>query len=196
MYAVPEKYSYGVDNSYYADRVRPYNKDDADNPTHNTYNVMSLVNTEEAFTEEWHTETTKPNIEDGSDSVDSEYRMKLIMDNVFNKYVQTTYVPPTTKILPNNYVYLADKYMPFTAIDTKKKLRVTQMKFTIVLSELSICLYNMLLSTQRPEETINNRPVYEPWLVWGFYKLIYSKGTIAEDVPIIYPIFDLSPVYG
>lgn len=194
--ATQEKYNYGVNNTYYADRVRPYNKDDADNPTHNTYNVMSLVNTEEAFTEEWHIETTKPNIEDGSDSVDPEYRMKLIMDNVFNKYVQTTYVPPTTKMLPNNYVYLADKYMPFTAIDTKKKLRVTQMKFTIVLSELSICLYNMLLSIQRPEETVNNRQIYEPWLVWGFYKLIYSKGTIAEDVPIIYPIFDLSPVYG
>lgn len=196
MHAVPEKYSYGVDNSYYADRVRPYKKDDPDNPTNNIYDIMSLPKTEEVFTEEWHTETTKPNIEDGSDSVDQEYRMKLIMDNVFNKYAQTTYMSPTTKMLPNNYVYLADKYIPFTAIDTKKKLRVTQMKLTIVLSELSICLYHMLLPIQRVGETINNRPVYEPWLVWGFYKLIYSKGTIAEDVPIIYPIFDLSPVYG
>ena len=195
MYAVPEKYSYGVDNSYYADRVRPYNKDDADNPTHNTYNVMSLVDTEGAFTEEQSTEHTSSNIENGG-SESSEDRMGLIMDNVFNKYAQTTYMPPTTKMLPNNYVYLPNKYTPFTIVDTKKKLRATQIKLTFTLAELSICLYNMLLSIQRPEETINNRPIYEPWLVWGFYKLIYSKGTIAEDVPIIYPIFDLSPVYG
>lgn len=195
-HAVPEKYSYGVDNSYYADRVRPYKKDDPDNPTNNIYDIMSLPKTEEVFTEEWHTETTKPNIENGSDSVDQEYRMKLIMDNVFNKYVQTTYIPPTNTMLPNNYLYLPNKYTPFTIVDTKKKLRATQIKLTFTLAELSICLYHMLLPIQRAGETINNRPVYEPWLVWGFYKLIYSKGTTAEDVPIIYPIFDLSPVYG
>lgn len=193
LHAVPEKYSYGVDNSYYADRVRPYKKDDPDNPTNNIYDIMSLPKTEAVFTNEQHIETTKPNIGDGSD--DDNDRMKKIMDNVFNKYVQTTYVPPTNRMLPNNYLYLPNKYTPFTIVDTKKKLRATQIKLTFTLAELSICLYNMLLSIQRPEETINNRPIYEPWLVWGFYKLIYSKGTIAEDVPIIYPIFDLSPVY-
>ena len=164
------------------------------NPTNTIYDIMSLPKTEAVFTNEQHTETTKPNIGDGSD--DDNNRMKLIMDNVFNKYVQTTYVPPTNRMLPNNYLYLPNKYTPFTIVDTKKKLRATQIKLTFTLAELSICLYNMLLSIQRPEETINNRPVYEPWLVWGFYKLIYSKGTIAEDVPIIYPIFDLSPVCG
>ena len=190
MHTVPEKYSYGVDNSYYADRVRPYKKDDPDNPTNNIYDVMSLPKTEAVFT----IETTKPNIGDGSD--DDNDRMKKIMDNVFNKYVQTTYVPPTNTMLPNNYLYLPNKYTPFTIVDTKKKLRATQIKLTFTLAELSICLYHMLLPIQRAGETINNRPVYEPWLVWGFYKLIYSKGTIAEDVPIIYPIFDLSPSYG
>lgn len=193
MHIVPEKYSYGVDNSYYADRVRPYKKDDPDNPTNNIYDIMSLLKTEAVFTNEQHIETTKSNIGDGSNDND---RMKLIMDNVFNKYVQTTYVPPTNTMLPNNYLYLPNKYTPFTIVDTKKKLRATQIKLTFTLAELSICLYHMLLPIQRAGETINNRPVYEPWLVWGFYKLIYSKGTIAEDVPIIYPIFDLSPVYG
>lgn len=190
MHTVPEKYSYGVDNSYYADRVRPYKKDDPDNPTNNIYDIMSLPKTEAVFT----IETAKPNIGDGSD--DDNDRMKKIMDNVFNKYVQTTYIPPTNTMLPNNYLYLPNKYTPFTIVDTKKKLRATQIKLTFTLAELSICLYHMLLPIQRAGETINNRPVYEPWLVWGFYKLIYSKGTIAEDVPIIYPIFDLSPVYG
>lgn len=194
MHTVPEKYSYGVDNSYYADRVRPYKKDDPDNPTNNIYDIMSLPKTEAVFTNEQHIETTKSNIGDGSD--DDNDRMKKIMDNVFNKYVQTTYVPPTNTMLPNNYLYLPNKYTPFTIVDTKKKLRATQIKLTFTLAELSICLYHMLLPIQRVGETINNRPVYEPWLVWGFYKLIYSKGTIAEDVPIIYPIFDLSPVYG
>lgn len=194
LHAVPEKYSYGVDNSYYADRVRPYKKDDPDNSTNNIYDIMSLPKTEAVFTNEQHTETTKSNIGDGSD--DDNDRMKKIMDNVFNKYVQTTYVPPTNRMLPNNYLYLPNKYTPFTIVDTKKKLRATQIKLTFTLAELSICLYHMLLPIQRAGETINNRPVYEPWLVWGFYKLIYSKGTIAEDVPIIYPIFDLSPVYG
>lgn len=193
MHTVPEKYSYGVDNSYYADRVRPYKKDDPDNPTNNIYDIMSLPKTEAVFTNEQHIETTNSNIGDGSDDND---RMKKIMDNVFNKYVQTTYVPPTNRMLPNNYLYLPNKYTPFTIVDTKKKLRATQIKLTFTLAELSICLYHMLLPIQRAGETINNRPVYEPWLVWGFYKLIYSKGTIAEDVPIIYPIFDLSPVYG
>lgn len=188
-HAVPEKYSYGVDNSYYADRVRPYKKDDPDNPTNNIYDIMSLPKTEAVFT----IETAKPNIGDGSDD---NGRMKKIMDNVFNKYVQTTYIPPTNTMLPNNYLYLPNKYTPFTIVDTKKKLRAAQIKLTFTLAELSICLYHMLLPIQRAGETINNRPVYEPWLVWGFYKLIYSKGTTAEDVPIIYPIFDLSPVYG
>lgn len=176
MHTVPEKYSYGVDNSYYADRVRPYKKDDPDNPTNNIYYIMGLPKTEEVFTNEQHTETTKSNIGDG--------------------YVQTTYIQPTNTMLPNNYLYLPNKYTPFTIVDTKKKLRATQIKLTFTLAELSICLYHMLLPIQRAGETINNRPVYEPWLVWGFYKLIYSKGTTAEDIPIIYPIFDLSPVYG
>lgn len=190
--AVPEKFELGVDNSYRADRVRPYKKDDADNPTNKIYHVISNPKIEGNYSIKLQPHISTKNIE-GSSTEDN--KISALMDEVFNKYGETTYLLQT-KQLPNNKLYLPDAYTPFTVVDTKKKLRVTQVKLTITLAELSMCLYQMLLPVERVGEVNNNRPVYEPWLVWGFYKLIYSKGTKAEDVPIVYPIFDLSPVYG
>lgn len=190
--AVPEKFELGVDNTYRADRVRPYEKTDADNPTNKIYHVINNPKIEGNYNIKLKPHISTNNTE-GSSTEDN--KINVIMNEVFNKYGETTYLLQTRQ-LPSNYLYLSDAYTPFTIVDTKKKLKVTQVKLSITLAELSICLYQMLLPIDRVGEVNNNRPVYEPWLVWGFYKLIYSKGTKAEDVPIIYPIFDLSPIYG
>ena len=44
----------------------------------------------------------------------------------------------------------------------------------------------------RPGESNNNRPVYEPWLIWGVLKFLWLHRSEEEDDYGI-PVFDLSP---
>ena len=62
--------------------------------------------------------------------------------------------------------------------------------------QLGIGLYPALLPVQRYDETQNNRPIYEPWLIWGFFKFLWDKKTNdygGDSINI--PVFDLSPSF-
>lgn len=62
--------------------------------------------------------------------------------------------------------------------------------------QLGIGLYPDLMPIQRYDETQNNRPIYEPWLIWGFYKFLWNKKTNDWGDDEIPPLFDLSPCFA
>ena len=61
----------------------------------------------------------------------------------------------------------------------------------------SLTLYQMLQPVIRDGETQNNRPIYEPWMIWGFYNFIHSS-VVNDIVDYLHevPTWDLSPNWG
>ena len=65
---------------------------------------------------------------------------------------------------------------------------------------MGLTMFPMLEPILRANETQNNRPVYEPWLIWGVYKFLgnHEYGGPGypwddEDTPDIDVLNDLSP---
>ena len=63
----------------------------------------------------------------------------------------------------------------------------------IILPLISMGLYPLLNNLQLPESVYNNRPVYEPWLIWKILKFINTGYTKDIFVEFPVPVFDLSP---
>ena len=88
----------------------------------------------------------------------------------------------------------------FDVIDAKHKKQLFKaccLRLHMLYSVLLMSLLPSLQPIQRIDETHNNRPVYEPWMIWGYYDLVWSKSTgDIPDEPVKYPIFDLSPNWG
>lgn len=63
---------------------------------------------------------------------------------------------------------------------------------------LTASLFPALLPCIAIGETVNNRPVYEPWLIWGFFKLLANHLTSPSSTNDDYEflVFDLSPAWG
>ena len=55
-------------------------------------------------------------------------------------------------------------------------------------------MYPELQGMVRPQSSNNNRPVYEPWLIWGVFKFIWLH-RIENDDDMEIDVFDLSPTY-
>lgn len=60
---------------------------------------------------------------------------------------------------------------------------------------MSLSIYPIEQPTQQYGESNNNRPVYEPWLIWGFFKFLAGKRTTDDGDDYLIDVFDLSPVY-
>lgn len=83
-------------------------------------------------------------------------------------------------------------------IEIKKFKRFTYFAEHIWLlyMQLAIGMYPELMPVERYDETQNNRPIYEPWLIWGFYNFVWSKHSEDDDDTITIPLFDLSPMFA
>lgn len=71
--------------------------------------------------------------------------------------------------------------------------RGTMLFWSMLLPEYSKSLYPMLMPILKDGEVINNRPVYEIWMIWGFYKYLTSSYTTNESDDHEVLSFDLSP---
>ena len=61
--------------------------------------------------------------------------------------------------------------------------------------KVSDSIVPMYQKVVRPGEANNNRPVYEPWLIWGVLKFIWLKRSSNDDDMEI-DVFDLSPTWA
>ena len=158
--------SIGIKNENVPDRIRPYAKDDFDNPSWGIGHIgHSFVN-------------------NSTYSYDFTYfdfisdLTGFILGNIQNDSV----------IANNNfYCSLEDFSVIGRLIDYK--IGATKLSFDMVLPKLSKLMYPALMGT--------NFVLYEPWLIWGIYKILYSKRIVdieGEDFEV-FP-FDLSPLWG
>lgn len=72
----------------------------------------------------------------------------------------------------------------------------TFLKVSLLLPCYTMSMYPELMPILLNTETINNRPVYEPWMIWGLYKFIWGKKNTDVTDDFVIPIFDLSPMWG
>ena len=184
----------GVNNSYLADRIRPYGATDTDNPTRLfgrlaflyddiSYPSLSSKTNYVDYTLVFSAHSSSPI--DGNDGRDT--------------YSGITRYPfyNINRGVPNNYFYIGGRYTDIGSTLVKKDFNLVKQSYEdILLPRYSLSLYPELQSIQRPDETINNRPVYEPWMLYGINLVYGNNSTDIEDDRISAPLFDLSPLWG
>lgn len=75
------------------------------------------------------------------------------------------------KTSPTSQVY-EDNFKPFKVIKQPMTFRAMMLNYTWILAILGLTMYPMLEPILRGGEEQNNRPVYEPWLIWGVFKFL------------------------
>lgn len=77
-----------------------------------------------------------------------------------------------------------------------RNITVDVLGISYTLAILSFSLFPMLQSIEREGETVNNRPLYEPWLIWGYYDFLFNKiiKDNSDDFELF--LFDLSPSWA
>ena len=175
-----KEFDVGVDNTYIVDRIRPYGADDEDNPTRFFGRIAGLADDYDKFGSYLGGWRNTSSIEDENMSLTGicKYQYRL------------------ERMKPNQYTYLSG-FREYVAIDKRVPLTYNELPIDFLLPEFSNSIYPALLPIDREGEVHNNRPVYEPWMIWGYYDLLWSKSTgDIPDEPVKYPIFDLSPNWG
>ena len=175
-----KEFDVGVDNTYIVDRIRPYGADDEDNPTRFFGRIAGLADDYDKFGSYLGGWRNTSSIEDENMSLTGICRYPFGLE----------------RMKPNQYTYLSG-FREYVAVDKRVPLTYTELPIDFLLSEFSNSIYPALLPIDREGEVHNNRPVYEPWMIWGYYDLLWSKSTgDIPDEPVKYPIFDLSPNWG
>lgn len=172
--AVSDKYDYGVNNIDITDRVRPYGKDDPDNPTWNILYLGQIAEGIDLFLRDNTNCMTKDEYLIGSKVGDINYSKISTSNNFYADGIKTM----VASLYENQYV-------------------CTVMAYSLVLPNLSTDMFPQLLPVDKLDELCNNKPVYEPWLIWGIYKFLTSHITVDKDDPSFEVVpFDLSPIYS
>jgi len=96
----------------------------------------------------------------------------------------------------NKFYYVNDILSPFQVEKIYEEFTLTTLSWKYLLPQLSIDLYPALMPIERVGETHNNRPVYEPWLIWGVIQFMANKTQDKSDDEFPIPVFDLSPWWG
>lgn len=63
----------------------------------------------------------------------------------------------------------------------------------VLISNCTRDLYPEMLPIINKNEDNNNRPCYEPWMIWGLYDFIYGKRNNDDSDDLEIEVFDLSP---
>lgn len=74
----------------------------------------------------------------------------------------------------------------------KHEFKAKALQYHVLLPILSITMFPWLCPILRQDEFLNNRPLFEPWLIWGVYKFL-TLARDEEDSEVIPDVLDLSP---
>ena len=72
------------------------------------------------------------------------------------------------------------------------KARKVNIEDMFVIPLLALSMFPQLLPVENDGETLNNRVLYEPFLIWGFYKILVNKYNF-DELKLYLDVFDLSP---
>lgn len=89
-----------------------------------------------------------------------------------------------------------DNFKVFDLRFVKPRYKAQMLKWSFLLPLMTRCIYPELYGVERIGETHNNRPVYEPWLIWGVFKFLFLHREIVDDDTPPIPVFDLSPNFS
>ena len=168
---------------YLPERVRPYDMHDKDNPIRLFAQLAGL----------WYNKNINGT---GLLVRIPEIALDSVLGQLSNQLTGISKYPYNwSNIVPNNYSYLGyDLFHMGYRIDTPLKPTIVDSK--ILLPEWSVSAYPALMQIINKDETIINRPVYEPWMLW-LLRFLYIKSTVdIKADPLKFPVFDLSPNYG
>lgn len=99
------------------------------------------------------------------------------------------------KAVNTNKIY-DDLFMPFNVNFVKPLYKAKALQWSMLYFMLSKCMYPKMNITIRQGESHNNRPVYEPWLIWGVFKFLFLHREEVDDNEYEIDVFDLSPNYS
>lgn len=164
----------GVQNILLPDRVRPYGKDDPDNPI---WNISNLGSDNTLFTVE-------------------DYIISLFVSGDTSWFLNNGINYDNT-VCSNNFYTDLDSYIVDVKLSAKEYTSY-MLSLSLILPDLSNSLYPHLLPIESTDETMNNRPVYEPWMIWKILEFITTKITTDDTGDKDFEVysFDLSPVYS
>ena len=72
----------------------------------------------------------------------------------------------------------------------------TMFETLFILPLFSLSLFPAFLPIDKEDETRNNRPVYEPFMIWGYFEFIRNKAVFDKIDRYAVDVFDLSPNWG
>lgn len=168
---------HGINNECTPDRVRPYLPGDEDNPTHFYWWMISYVDS----LNDWY-----KRLDHYYDAIPE---IKHIFEFIYFVGILSIMYD---KNYPNNKFYDGG----FKYEWGRKQEHIYNVychKLEYLLPVMGVNMYPYLLLIQKEDELLNNRPLYEPWLIWGFYLLAAHRRLDDDDLNL--DIFDLSPRY-
>lgn len=198
-----KEFQHGVQNIVIPDRVRPYLPDDADNPI---WNIKYLANLDYygffgdnlwneidgKFDYPWLPSNPGNNIAGNLMpyevvSVGGE-GFRLLNDVDWSKVMRENnfYVEGLYKLIAGN--------IGLPAYGTL--LKYSENYYSFILALISMGLYPELNTLQVSESVYNNRPVYEPYLIYRILKFIPTGYTKDNDEEFPISVFDLSPKWS
>lgn len=197
--AIPKEFNCGVQNIVIPDRVRPYLPDDVDNPSWDIKHLANLDYYGFFGNNLWDEPEGKPdypwipsNPGGGLDGNPMLPRYIPIDAEGFRILNDINWA----KVMRENNFYAEGMYRLIAenvGLPANGKLLNYR---GFVLALISMGLYPLLNDLELAESIYNNRPVYEPWLIWGLFRMIPTGYTRDEDEEFPVPVFDLSPRYS
>jgi len=171
-----------------------------------TVNVSSLINTDWGYVEQYHLSNT---LEDMSpikfDNRLADFIQYFIdiSTYIYYQYKAETFtgIGKATVDLSSSgkYPFYCD-YEELTPIVSErqwKTVTATNINFDgFVLPMLAISMFPYLMPTVRSSEFLNNKPTYEPWMIWGFFEILYNNIVPPYDDNDGLFMLDLGPQWG
>lgn len=91
------------------------------------------------------------------------------------------------------YPFYGDGIHTKVADITYRNVQARPVNVNFLIPLLTISLFPAMLPIDKLDETRNNRPVYEPWMIWGFYEFLCNRISQDDIDKFIVFTFDLSP---
>lgn len=118
-------------------------------------------------------------------------KKNLVISEIYN-VGQVWRLPRNEEYSPEINKLYGHSIRAFDAKHNKQIFKGKALQFRILLPLLTITLFPWLCPILRQDEFLNNRPVYEPWLIWGVYKFLTLKRD-EEENELLPELLDLSP---